>query len=116
MTFEEIERNLYRWPIAGWGLTIEIADECCWSAELRITVNSTVNENKSDVSTVFMIAGQDDPLQAANKVLEDARAHLFPDKPAIPPVNDSRCFMRCSWCQLEKPIEPSGICDDCIPF
>ena len=73
MTFNQIANDLDKHNIGGWALKLELADECAWSAELRITTDSSVNEGRCDLSTVFFSGGHADPLSAANEVYIDAR-------------------------------------------
>ena len=66
LTFEQIESALYDAGLDGWGLELTVADQCCWSAELRVTPKSS--NNGCDVSTVFFSVANDSPLEAAQKV------------------------------------------------
>jgi hypothetical protein len=68
LTFEQIESALYDAGLDGWGLELTVADECCWSAELRITPKSS--GVGCDVSTVFFSVGNANPLEGAQKVFD----------------------------------------------
>ena len=134
LTFYGIERNLNEWSAKGWGLKLEIADECAWSAELRITTDTSVNEDKCDVSTVFFSTGHVCPQDAANAVYKDAYAKFKDVDPYQPseqdkhedaltdevltakadrhksamavPVSDPEKFTRCEDCEKEVPRPP----------
>jgi hypothetical protein len=128
LTFYGIERNLNMWAAKGWGLKLDIADECAWSAELRITTDTSVNEGKCDISTVFFSGGHVCPQDAANAVYADAFAHfreqeqpqdgmidpIVTDKDVAAqvarhkaamavPVSDPDKFTRCDVCEKEIP-------------
>lgn len=54
-----------------WGLKLEIAHECAWSAELRVTLNPNDSDGP-DHSYVTFSTGHPDPGSAVTMVTQDA--------------------------------------------
>lgn len=70
MQFFEEKRGI------AWGIKFEIADQCCWSAELRITEkpNNAGSLNVAgvipDISEVYYLAGLETPEAGARVFCE----------------------------------------------
>lgn len=52
---EKLIDTLDKLGLEGWGIKFTVADECCWSGEVRLTEETHPQE--ADVSTVLFIGG-----------------------------------------------------------
>lgn len=71
MTLDQIEAMLDAWVEknhADFGIKLETAHGCAWSAELRLTLKPN-NPDGPDRSTVLMSCGHADPLTALDSLM-----------------------------------------------
>lgn len=57
-----------------WDIECKVAFECCWSVEVRITLDP--NASGPDVSTVFLLGGLESPEDGAARMLEPIKEFL----------------------------------------
>lgn len=67
-----------------WHITAEVAHECCWSVEVRIT--AVPNAAGPDHSDVFLSCGHDSPEECALDLLPTIKRYL---SRSLPAGNDS---------------------------
>lgn len=89
-SIRDVEENLAHWEhVYGidWAIKINVAAECCWAAELRVTLRPN-DPTGPDRSYTTYAAGADDPITAVHRCWIEMELWVTEQVEALPQLND----------------------------